>query len=116
MPTDPVNWSDLDRETKSKLLSDILTYAATHQLFRDCCLNSSRAAQAAIEKAMNDGDITPKVIFPPDFLVEFVNTADCEEVTDRLVIKIPDYNSKNEGQQIEPIPVRDYVLCTYARW
>jgi len=114
MPNEVIDWSKLNIEQRSKFYSDILTYAATHRYFRDCCLNSSRSARVAIEKAIEDGKIKPKITFPSDFSIEFVNAADCEESTTRNILRIPDY--KGEDAQIDPIPAAGNVACTYAHW
>lgn len=114
MPNNTVTWSDLGKDGRSKFLSDLLTYAATHHDFRDCCLDSSRAALVAIEKAMEAEKITPHVIFPPDFILEFVNADDCEEPTTRIIAQIPPF--EGEDQNIEPIPAAKFVRCSYAHW
>lgn len=99
------SWDAMTNDEKLDRLTSVLTRAGSDIKFRDRCLGSTEAAKQAVSEAA-------KIVFPPDFEIEFLTP---EQRMKKLVLAVPDFippeNGKAEVRQAE-----DYQTCSYFLW
>ena len=102
---DAKDWNELTNDEKLDRLTFVLTRVGSDIKFRDRCLVSPESAKGAVSEAA-------RVVFPPDFRVQFLTP---EEQLKTLILKVPDF-VQNDDEPPEIRKAEDHQPCTYPLW